>query len=300
MKFLTFFLLLLPLRVAFGSAVRLPEKGDLIRSDSVRDQSLRDTSDIIPLRLAVVGGLSVGGFIVGHIVLNNLWWKGEQSSFHFTWRDDWVYALGADKLGHFYTPYIGTDIYRQAFRWTGMSREASLHWGAGLASGYTTYVEIRDGFSAEWGFSWWDFIANNLGVGWRVAEFYEPWLENIRWKVSYDASDAFKEGAYSTIIDDYESTYHWASLNVNGFLPESWRRYWPDWINIAVGHSVKGVRAYDGSGHHELYLGLDWNTEGLPGGGSFWNRLKRFANYYHLPAPAVRIAPDVVWYGLKF
>ena len=259
-----------------------------------------DTSHIIPYRLGVVGGLSVGGFILGHFVLGNLWWKGEKSEFHFTWQDDWVYALGADKFGHFYTPYVGTDLYRQGLEWTGLSRTSSLWWAAGLASGYTIYVEIRDGFSEEWGFSWGDFIANSLGVGWRVAEYYEPWLENVRWKISYDASDAFKEGAYSTIVDDYESTYHWASLNVNDMLPAQWRSLWPDWINIGLGHSVKDVRAHDGTGYHELYIGLDWNTEGLPGEGSFWDWLKRTINYYHLPAPTVRIAPSIVWYGLKF
>ncbi|MGE3800870.1 MAG: DUF2279 domain-containing protein [Candidatus Kapaibacterium sp.] len=280
-----------------SAAVLLPSGGGEV--DTLERSSEADTSNINPARLAIVAGLSAGGFVVGHIILNNLWWKGEQSPFHFTWRDDWVYALGADKLGHFYTPYVGTDIYRQAFEWGGMSQRGSLHWGAALASGYTTYIEVRDGFSEEWGFSLWDFIANNLGVGWRVAEYYEPWLQNIRWKVSFDPSDAYKSGAYSAIIDDYESTYHWGSLNVNEMLPQEWQRWWPDWINIAVGHSVKGVRAYDGSGNHELYLSLDWNTEGLPGDGSFWNWLKRIANYYHLPAPAVRIAPNVVWYGLK-
>ena len=259
-----------------------------------------DTTKVSPYRLAIVGGLSVGGFVLGHVALGNLWWKGEQSDFHFDWQDDWVYALGADKLGHFYTPYVGTDIYRQGLEWVGMSKEASLWWSAGLASGYTTYVEIRDGFSKEWGFSWGDFIANNLGVGWRVAEYYEPWLENLRWKISYEASDAFKEGAYNAIVDDYESTYHWVSLNVNNMLPEDWQAWWPNWMNLALGHSVKGVRAHNGSGYHELYLSLDWNTEGLPGNGSFWNWLKRTMNYYHLPAPAIRIAPNLVWYGLKF
>lgn len=269
-------------------------------SDSAASPSADSVSTIRPLRLALVGGLAAGGFVAGHVLLTDLWWKGEPSRFHFNWRDDWRYALGADKVGHAITPYIGTDILRQALEWTGMQRNASLWWGAGAACAYTTYIEVRDGFSAEWGFSWGDFIANNLGIGWRVAEAYEPWLNNIRFKVSYWPGAAYRSGAYGSIVDDYESTYHWASLNVNALLPAAWRDLWPDFVNIAVGHSVKDIAAYDGSGHHELYLGLDWNTEGLPGDGAFWNRLKRTLNYYHLPAPTVRILPDVVWYGLRF
>ena len=191
--------------------------------DSTEVHDSRDsTSPSLP-RLALVGGLSAGSFVVGHVVLTNLWWKGEQSSFHFNWQDDWNYALGGDKFGHAITPYIATDLYRQAFEWTGMGTKESVWWAGGIISLYTTYVEVRDGFSEEWGFSWGDFVANNLGVGWRVAEVYEPWLNNVRWKISYWPSKAFKSGAYGSIVDDYESTYHWASLNVNAVLPESWQ-----------------------------------------------------------------------------
>lgn len=265
-----------------------------VTGDSTKAESLNVA------RLAIVGGVSVAGFVVGHIALNNLWWKGERSDFHFNWDDDWTYALGADKVGHAVTPYIGTDLYRQAFIWTGMNDLQSVWIGGALVSLYTTYVEVRDGFSAEWGFSWGDFAANTLGISWRVAEVYEPWLNNIRWKISYWPSEAYRSGGYSSIVDDYESTYHWASLNVNAILPKHWRPWWPDFVNIAVGHSVRGVAALDGSGDHELYLGLDWNTEGLPGDGALLRWLKRTINYYHLPAPTVRITPNVVWYGLHF
>lgn len=288
------------LLLIFALPCRGAEPHEPVPVDSADFLSTDSIASIRPVRLAIVGGLTVAGFVVGHVLLTDLWWKGEPSRFHFNWHDDWRYALGADKVGHAVTPYIGTDIYRQGLEWTGMSRRVSLWWAGGLASAYTTYVEIRDGFSAEWGFSWGDFAANHIGIGWRVAEEYEPWLTNIRFKISYWPSRAFRSGGYGSIVDDYESTYHWGSLNVDALLPDAWRNWWPDFVNIAVGHSVKGIAAYDGSGEHELYLSLDWNTEGLPGDGTFWNWLKRTLNYYHLPAPAVRILPDVVWYGVHF
>ena len=69
-------------------------------SDSAAFPSADSVSSIRPLRLALVGGLAAGGFVVGHVLLTDLWWKGERSRFHFNWRDDWRYALGADKAGH--------------------------------------------------------------------------------------------------------------------------------------------------------------------------------------------------------
>jgi hypothetical protein len=55
-----------------------------------------------------------------------------------------------------------------------------------------------------------------------------------------------------------------------------------------------------GGGRHEFYLALDWNLKKLPGDGWFLRLLKRNLDYYHLAAPAVRISPGVVWYGLHF
>jgi hypothetical protein len=271
---------------------------DTASTDTARMRG--DHASIDPVRFGIVTGTSAGLFVAGHVFFSNLWYKDEKVDFHFTWEEDWKYALGADKLGHAILPYIGADIYRQAFEWTGMRREPSVWTAAALASLYTTYIEIRDGFSIKWGFSWGDWAANTLGIGWRVLEFYEPTFENVRFKVSYYPSDAYEAGQYDNLIDDYESTYLWASVNVDPLLPTRWLSWCPDWINLAIGHSVKGIVAYDGSGRHELFISLDWDTEGLPGDGAFWGWLKKVINYYHLPAPALQIAPDVVFWGLKF
>ncbi len=247
-----------------------------------------DDDRVDPVRLGIVTGGSVGAFVVGHVLLTDLWWKGERSDFHFNWRDDWRYSLGADKLGHAIMPYIGTDLYRQGLEWSGLRRRPSLWIAATLNWSYMTYVEVRDGFSAAWGFSWGDMIANTLGIGWRVAEEYLPAMEKIRFKVSYWPSAPFRAGLYGSIVDDYESTYHWASFSPEIFLPERLDRLWPDWLNLAVGHTVEGIAAYDGSGEHLIQLSLDIDTERLPGEGSFWIWLKRVMNYYHLPMPGVR------------
>ncbi len=251
-----------------------------------------------PTKLAIVGGITVAGFVAGYALQDNLWWKGAGGAFHFDWDHDWRYALGADKLGHFYFPYAVTTIYAQAFRWCGMDTVGSLWWAGGLALAHQTFVEVRDGFSRQWGFSWGDVTANTLGAALPVAAGYVPALQAVRVKLSYDPSEKFRAGGYRAIIDDYESTYHWASVGLRDLVPAAWRGDVPAWLAIAVGHSVKGLDLA-GAGHHEIYLALDWNLEGLPGDGWFWNLLKKNLNLYHLPSPAVRILPGVVWYGLK-
>lgn len=265
----------------------------------VHGDSSRVAAGVSAPRLALVSGVTVAGFVGGYAFQNNLWWKGDRSNFHFDWEHDWSYALGSDKLGHFFFPYAAAKIYGQAFVWCGIDTSTSLWIAGGVGLAHQTFVEIRDGFSKAWGFSWGDYGANVLGSAYPIAQHYFEPLQNFNMKISFYPSAAFKAGAYKAIIDDYESTYHWLSADIHNILPANLRGYWPAWINIAVGHSVKDLDLH-GAGHHELYLALDWNLEGLPGDGWFWNLLKKNLNLYHLPAPAVRILPGVVWYGLKF
>jgi hypothetical protein len=269
-------------------------------------EPIHDSSDVdtVPAgisapRLALVGGITAGGFIGGYLLQSNLWWKGEKSAFHFDWGHDWNYALGADKAGHFFFPYLVTNIYGQAFSWCGIDTTTSLWLAGGVALTHQTFVEIKDGFSKAWGFSWGDFGANTLGAAYPIMQHHLPPLRNFDFKISFYPSEKFKAGAYSAIIDDYESTYHWLSVDVHNLLPRDMRDYYPAWMNIALGHSVKDLDL-QGAGTHELFLALDWNLEGLPGDGWFWNLLKKNLNYYRLPAPAVKIYPGVVWYGVHF
>jgi hypothetical protein len=266
-------------------------------SDTLRPHS--DTAGVSIPKLAVVGGITLGGFIYGHVLQSNLWWKGEESSFHFDWDRDWKYALGSDKFGHAYFPYLMSNIYRQAFIWIGFDSLSSTYYSSGLAMTYQTYIEIRDGFSKEWGFSWGDFGADLIGTGYPLLQQHVPILRAFSPKISYYPSDAFRAGAHKAIIDDYESTYDWLSIDVHELLPKEWRKYYPAFVNIALGHSVKGLDRPDG-GHHELYIALDWNLDALPDGGWFWNLMKLNINFYHLPSPAVRISPGLVWYGIHF
>jgi len=251
------------------------------------------------LKLAVVSGITTGAFVYSYVIQNNLWWKGDKSKFHFEWQHDWVYALGEDKFGHFYFPYLASNIYFQVFRWTGIDSIRSIWYSSSFAFAYEVFVEIRDGFSKQWGFSWGDFTADFLGASYPVMQSKIPALRNFNFQISFYPSKRFREGSNSAIFDDYESTYDWLNINVYNLLPEQIRKYYPAFINFAIGHSVEKLDD-NGGGNHRFYVGLDWDFEALPLNGWFWDLLKHNFNYYHFPAPAVQIYPHVIWYGLKF
>lgn len=252
-----------------------------------------------PTKLLLIGGISIGLFTYGYVIQDNIWWKGSESSFHFNWRNDWTASLGSDKFGHFYLAYLGTNLYQQAFSWAEIDEHKSLLYAMLVMFGYQTFTEIRDGFSKDYGFSWGDLSANVLGITFPYLQSKIELLNAFNFKISYYPSSRFKKGSNKYLIDDYESTYNWLSIDLNRLLPETFSKSFPDFINLAIGHSVKKLD-YPNKSYHELFIGLDWDIKALPGNGWFWNLLKKNLNFYHLPAPAIKIYPNTVWYGLKF
>jgi len=256
-------------------------------------------STVSPWKLGLVGGVTVGGFIVGHAYLNDLWWKGEKSDFHINTTTDYTYALGADKLGHMTFSYITTTVYGDVFRWCGLDSATAIWSGAGVSTLYQTYIEIRDGFSADYGFSWGDVAANTVGAALPVVKHYVPELRPIDLQISFFPSEAFKNGAYGSIIDDYTSTTHWLALSIYDWMPPSWQEVYPPWLGVAIGHSVEKLDGM-GGGNHILYLSFDWQLHKIDGLPQWLSAILRDLHMYHLPAPAVKVYPEVVWYGLRF
>ncbi len=247
---------------------------------------------------AIVGAATVGGVLYGHGIQDNVWWKGSYTPFHVNVGQDWTYALGADKLGHMVTPFAISRIWSTGLRACGFDSAAAIWTASGFALGYQTYVEIRDGFSAAYGFSPADMVANVVGAGLPIVQHYVPPLRSMTLQISFSPSQAFRDGAYGAIIDDYTSTTHWVSIDMADVVPASWTWY-PAWLNVAIGHSVENLDGR-GGGNHVVYVSLDWNLARINGLPQWLRDLARVFHLYHLPAPAVRIAPSVAWFGLKF
>jgi hypothetical protein len=258
-----------------------------------------DSTGIIGWRLGLVAGGTAVAFAVGHGFLNELWWKGEPVPFHVNTEQDYVYALGADKFGHAFFAFAAATVYADLMRWCGMDSTAAVWTGFGVAMTYQTYVEIRDGFSADYGFSWGDMAANTAGASFAVAKHYLPVLRPLDLQISFWPSPAYKSGAYGSIIDDYESTTHWLAVSPYDWLPTEWKNWYPPWLGMAVGHSVQNLDGL-GGGNHTVTLSLDWDPARIRGLPPWLSGVLRVLHLYHLPAPAVQVYPNVVWYGLKF
>ena len=126
------------------------------------------STEIFPLplnkrkkRIWLVAGANVVGYGSTMIALSSAWYSQyEKSRFH-TFNDfpEWKQM---DKIGHLYSAYIESRASMELWRWTGIERKKRIWLGGMSGAVYQTVIEVLDGFSSGWGWSWGDFGANIL------------------------------------------------------------------------------------------------------------------------------------------
>ena len=178
------------------------------------------------------------------IGLDQLWYADFPRSKFKTINDtdEW---LQMDKLGHVFSSYQIGRVGANALRWSGVSKKDQLIYGSTLGFGFLTAVEIFDGYSEEWGFSWSDMVANGLGTGLYVGQELLWDEQRITMKYSFHQTqyanqrpDKLGDGFLEELLKDYNGQTYWLSANVHSFFKES---KIPKWINVAFGYSAEGM-----------------------------------------------------------
>ncbi|WP_313791322.1 DUF2279 domain-containing protein [Lacinutrix neustonica] len=126
-----------------------------------------DTLNIKRRNAVVISEATIGGLTL--IGLNQIWYADyERSKFHtINDNSEWQQL---DKLGHVFSSYQLGRIGAQTLNWTGVNEKDQLLYGGTLGFSFLTAVEVLDGFSKEWGFSWGDFTANAAGSGLYIGQ----------------------------------------------------------------------------------------------------------------------------------
>ncbi|WP_460219222.1 DUF2279 domain-containing protein [Psychroserpens sp. MEBiC05023] len=178
------------------------------------------------------------------IGLDQLWYADFPRSKFKTINDtdEW---LQMDKLGHVFSSYQLGRVGVNALRWAGVRKKDQLIYGATLGFGFLTAVEVFDGYSDEWGFSWSDMIANGLGTGLFVGQELLWDEQRITMKYSFHQTqyakqrpDKLGDGFLEELLKDYNGQTYWLSFNVKSFLKTS---KIPKWFNLAIGYGAEGM-----------------------------------------------------------
>ena len=248
--------------------------------------------------------LIIGGSIVyaGSLVaLDRLWYADfERQSFRFFNDNKEWYQL--DKLGHFYSSFHISKASYNGIKWAGLEDKKSIFWGSMVSIMVMTPIEIFDGFSAEYGASSGDLIANSLGT----ALFYSQqsfWGEiRIHPKYSFNRTnyqkyrpDVLGSNLSEELIKDYNGQHQWLSFDLSRF-----NDHLPKWLNIAIGYGAKGMvyanksdNIENGFNPRRLYfLALDFDFNEYKTKSKFINTALYFVNMIKLPAPTLEFSND--------
>lgn len=277
--------------------------------DSTWDYRSEDSTDIaaevsVPKVLGVASLTAIAYGAAYGLVFAKGWWDDERSHFHF--ENDFDYALNLDKLGHFGAGVILGESFYEGYRWAGTS-EFNAYLFAGLSAMMTHIaIDVKDGYSPEWGFSVFDVLSGTLGGFYPMAERYIPVFKYVDFKWSYwiNTKAYYRQSDTGIFTDDYVNQTFWASFKPYRLLPSGARAYYPSWLAVAAGLSIdEKVFTKEPHPRREVYIALDYDLEAFRPQSRLARTLVKYLNYFKLPAPTIQVYPEFHWfllYPIKF
>ena len=234
------------------------------------------------------------------IGLDQLWYADYPRSKFKTINDSGEW-LQMDKFGHVFSSYQLGKVGANALNWAGVRKKDQLIYGSTLGLGFLTAVEVMDGFSEEWGFSWTDMIANTAGTGLFVGQELLWQEQRITLKYSFHRTrfaklrpDKLGNGFAEEFLKDYNGQTYWLSANVNSFLKTD---KIPNWLNLAIGYGADGMLTGEPNDPLHLnqnrtrqyYLSLDIDLTRIKTNSNFLKTVFDVFNVIKVPFPAIEL-----------
>ncbi|MBO3698490.1 DUF2279 domain-containing protein [Roseivirga sp. E12] len=248
-------------------------------------------------KIALYGGIGYGASM---IVLSQAWYK-EQGLDKFKFFNDNAEWKQVDKFGHTFTTYNFSRVNYALLKNTRLSDHKAIAWSSTLSTLLLLPVEILDGFSPDFGFSYGDVIANAAGSGLFFLQ-QRAWNEQrIKMKWSFHETslagqrpEILGSGLLEELLKDYNGQTYWVSFDIHSFAKES---RFPKWINLALGYGAQNmVFARDNQNRiagfenfRQYYFGIDFDLSYIKTDKKWLKALLFMADMIRLPAPALEI-----------
>lgn len=284
----------------------------------VHAQSIPDTLPKNPNRTLLIGGVQASLWAGTFIALNHAWYaQYPKETFHFF--NDWEEWHQMDKLGHVWTAYQISRASAASWKWAGFDQRKSVLLGAASGIAFQSIIEILDGFSAKWGFSGYDMLANLAGASMFTLSELSPNPHLLTMKLSYfpvdypanyrsRAVELFGANDVGRLLKDYNGQTYWFSFNLRSIAPTSTI---PKWLNLAIGHGARtmlgGVENVwtDPNGRvqdarfirreRRLFLSLDVDLTQIPTRRKWLKTTLNMLNCLKIPAPALEYRTSGTW-----
>lgn len=242
--------------------------------------------------------------------LNQLWYADYPKSKFHTLNDNNQW-LQMDKLGHVFSAYQLGRLGANTLHWSGVSKQDQLIYGSTIGVAFLTVVEVFDGYSEEWGFSWGDMAANVTGAGLYVGQELLWKEQRFTIKYSFHRTDyapqnpeVLGNGFSEEFLKDYNGQTYWLSLNLHAFFKES---KIPSWLNVALGYGAEGMISGSNTNdndvvqeqnpYRQFYLSLDVDLTRIKTNSHVLRTIFDVFNVIKVPFPALEFNDKN---GIKF
>jgi hypothetical protein len=237
----------------------------------------------------VIGGLAIQQ-VASFAVQYKWWWKDNYHSFQFE-PDGFInnYALGVDKAGHFFTSYMYFHSLNEIMKWAEFTPKARRITSVVLPMAWAISIEIGDGFSS-YGYSWEDLISNTMGVGFGLVQERYPYMRNFKFKMSYYPTAFYRDNGFKdwSLTSDYRGHCYWLSFDIHNLLPQKAQRYWPEFLNMALGYGIDPKTTRDQQPRlRDFGIAFDWNLSSIKTKNKSVYAVKELVDYFHYPAPGI-------------
>lgn len=245
----------------------------------------------------VIMGSSVA-YSASMVVLTAAWYsQSDRQSFKFF--NDAHEWKQMDKLGHTFSAFQVSAISSATWQWSGISKQKSDRIGSLISFGIMSSIEVLDGFSAGYGASVSDVVANAAGTGlywgqqalWNETRIY-PKYSFHRTHYAAVRPALLGNGLAEELLKDYNGQTQWLSVDMDKFVR------FPKWLNISIGLGAEGmVYANDESNiaagynpYRKLFIGIDFDLTAFKSRSKALNTLIFVANMVRIPAPALEFS----------
>ncbi len=206
------------------------------------------------------------------LYLNQAWYQQyNTSNFHlFNDNKEWY---GMDKCGHALSTYQTARLMMHAMNWAGYKKNKQLLVGGLSGFTYMTAIEIMDGYSNGWGFSWGDMLANTIGSGLAIGQKITFNKQPIQLKFSFLQSNyahyrpqLLGKSFSEQVLKDYNGQTYWLSINPSSFIKK--QNKFPKWLNVAFGYGANGM------------IGARYNSNLIVDANGNQKTINRYQQYY--------------------
>ncbi len=256
-----------------------------------------ETTSKTVLRYSILVGAPVITFLYGA----KTWNWGDNHDFWFgeeRWFQGDTGAGGADKIGHCFAHYAVSRMTYSFFSYTEQSRNTAVIYSGLTAALIGTMIEIGDGFTGRYGFSYEDLVVDYVGIIIAMISDRFPIFDQfIGFTATYVPSKAFRrygDGTYLDFAGDYSGWKYMFNFKLGGFkyigldIPEFMR-----YVQFDIGYYTRQYTDYDHeNGDYDArrhwFFGISVNMREVARDLFSWNRKAQWLaeqpfQYYHVP-----------------